>query len=89
LVGGFSRRRLIGLRTSVDAIVTLSDEHPLQLVCDSQSCEARPYVRFERRLEERLTRFVYYELIALGMGAESEGRRCLGIWSSGRSFPLG
>jgi hypothetical protein len=88
-IAGAGQQQLISLRTNVDQIVTVSDEHPLHLVADPLTGELRPYILLDKRLEARLVRSVYYDLVALGVEAESEGRRCLGVWSSGRLFPLG
>jgi hypothetical protein len=88
-VASAGQQQLVSLRTNIDEIATLSGEHPLRLVADPLSGEVRPYVLLDKRLEARLVRSVYYELVALGVEAKSEGRRCLGVWSSGRLFPLG
>lgn len=86
---GAQEEQLISLRTNVDEIVTVGPEHPLYLAADPRGGEVRPYVRLDKRLEARLSRPVYYELVALGVEAERHGRRCLGVWSSGCLFPLG
>jgi hypothetical protein len=88
-VAGAGQQQRVSLRTNIDEIVTLSGEHPLRLVADPLSGEVRPYVLLDKRLEALLVRSVYYELVTLGVEAKSEGRRCLGVWSSGRLFPLG
>ena len=88
-VAGTGRQQRISLRTNVDEIVTVSDEHPLHVEADPANGEYRPYVRLNKRLEAKLSRALYYELVALGVEAESDGRPCFGVWSAGRLFPLG
>jgi uncharacterized protein len=88
-VAGAGEQQLISVRTNVDEIVTISNEHPLHLDAGPEDGELRLYVRLNKRLEAKLSRALYYDLVALGVEAESDGRPCLGVWSGGRLFPLG
>jgi len=88
-LAGEGDRQLISLRTNVDEIVGVDEQHPLHVERDRDTGEAIPYLRLDKRLEARLTRSVYYELAALAIKAEIDGRPCMGVWSSGRLFPLG
>lgn len=51
--------------------------------------EVIPYLQLENRIEARITRPVYYALAELAVEGEADGRRCLGVRSDGRLFPLG
>lgn len=87
-LAGEGNRQLISLRTNVDEIVSIDEEHPLH-VERSKEGGSIPYLRLNKRLDAKLTRAVYYELAALGVEATIGGRPCLGVWSSGRVFPIG
>lgn len=86
---GTGDRQTISLRTNVDEIVGVDAQHPLYIKRCPHTGEPLPYLCLDRRLEARLTRSVYYHLAALGVESCIDGRPCLGLWSSGRLFPLG
>ncbi len=86
-VGGKGTEQQISFRTNVDEIVTVGDEHPL-LLRDPGSGQAVPYVIVRRRLEARLMRAVYYDLVDLATEVEIDGRKQYAVWSGGRPFPL-
>jgi hypothetical protein len=86
-VSGAGRDAVFSFRTNVDEIVTLDAEHGLRIVCNKDG--APPYLAVGPGLEARLTRSVYYELVALGLEEVVAGERLYGIWSSGQFFPLG
>ena len=75
--------------TNVGDEVTAGAEHPMR-VSYRGAGEPQPYVHVRGRLDARLSRPVFYELV--GMAEEriqSDGRRELGVWSSGEFFSLG
>ena len=82
-------RRSISLRTNVDQIVTVDADHPLTVVTDAATGEPRPYVGLDRGLVARLSRSVYYELVALGALEDAGGGARYGVWSEGQFFTLG
>lgn len=91
---GAGRELKVSFRTNMDEMVTLDDAHPLRIVEDAATGEPSPYVTVRPGIEARLSRPVFYELVALGWeeqlpGAEGEGETVYGIWSSGSFFPLG
>lgn len=88
-VTGAGRRRSISLRTNVDQIVTIDDRHPLTIVSHPITGEPRPYVGLDRGLIARLSRPVYYELVALGAMETTDQGECYGVWSGGTFFALG
>lgn len=87
-VGGAGREQILSFRTNVDALVTLDADHPLRLVGGEIEAPA-PYLGLDGGLEARLTRSVYYELVARGWEEERDGEKVYGVWSSGVFFPLG
>lgn len=86
---GCGREATISFRTNVDAIVTLDGDHPLRVVENPETGEPLPYVLVGEGLEARLTRSVYYELVARGWEEDLGGERVHGLWSRGTFFPLG
>ncbi len=88
-IAGDGEQQLISLRTNVDEIVTIDNEHPLHIEADPKAGELKPYVLLDKGLKAKLSRALYYDLVALGVQAERCGRRCLGVWSAGRLFLLG
>lgn len=91
---GVGCHQLLTLRTNVDQIVTLGPDTPIRIAHDLISCEPTPYLRVcpglgDLPIEARVSRAVYYELVALAEPGVARGRRCLGVWSCGGFFPLG
>jgi len=87
-VGGGGRDQILSFRTNVDALIPLDADHPLRLD-DSAADGLTPYLRIGAGLEARLTRSVYYELVARGWEEDRDGEKVYGVWSSGVFFPLG
>jgi hypothetical protein len=86
-VCGAGREMTFTFRTNVDELVTLDAMHCLRTVCDQR--ETPPYIMVRNGLEARLTRSVYYELVALGVEEKVGEGQLYGVWSSGIFFPLG
>lgn len=86
---GSGREKMISLRTNVDEIVTINNEHSLHVVTNSETGEPSPYVRLREGIEARVARSVYYELVAQGVEEEIDGQLFFGVWSSGSFFALG
>lgn len=83
------RDRVVSFRTNVDELVTVDQNHPLRVTECPDTGEPMPYVTVREGLEARLTRSVYYELVALGYEEILNGEHLYGLWSSGTFFPLG
>jgi hypothetical protein len=88
-VRGRGREQTLILRTNVGDTVAIDDAHPLRIVTNDATREPRPYVRVRNGLEARLTRPVFYELVALGREERVGGTALYGVWSNRRFFPLG
>ena len=91
---GVGRDQVLTLRTNVDQLVTAGPEHPIRVAHDILTCEPTPYLRVREGdgawpIEARISRAVYYELVALAVPHLVYGRRMLGVWSCRRFFPLG
>ncbi len=91
---GDGREQRLSLRTNVDQVVTIGADHPLRVAHDLLTCEPTPYVLVRGglgtdRIEARVNRSVYYELVALAEPRWVGCRRMLGVWSCGQFFALG
>jgi uncharacterized protein len=80
-------------RTNVDELITAGPDHPMRTAHDLLTCEPTPYLRVRGHtahpIEARISRAVYYELVALAVPGHAQGREMLGVWSRGQFFPLG
>ncbi|KAF0113455.1 MAG: hypothetical protein FD149_2126 [Rhodospirillaceae bacterium] len=88
-VAGQGKKQFISLRTNVDEIITVDSLHPLRVSIDPGTSEPAPYVQVRNSLEARLSRAVFYELVAMGVEEQCAGRLSFGVWSSEIFFPLG
>ncbi|MCU0837647.1 MAG: DUF1285 domain-containing protein [Rhodospirillales bacterium] len=89
-VSGSGAAQRLSLRTNVDEIIEVDAGHPLVIVTDPDSGEPSPYVQLDRGLSARLSRPVYYELVALAVAGERRGDHvAIGVWSAGHWFSLG
>ncbi|OYV55406.1 MAG: hypothetical protein B7Z76_10640 [Acidiphilium sp. 20-67-58] len=91
---GEGRDQVLYLRTNVDETVAVGAEHPLRVAHDLLTCEPTPYVLVRPGqglfpIEARISRAVYYELVALAEPGVQFGKRVLGVWSQGAFFSLG
>ena len=91
---GCGRDQVLTFRTNVDELVTAGPEHPIRIAHDLLTCEPTPYLLVRRgagrlNIEARISRAVYYELVALAEPGELNGRQVLGVWSSRCFYSLG
>jgi uncharacterized protein len=87
--GSCGRDMVLSFRTNMDELVTVDAEHPLRIAECTETGEPLPYVMVRDGLEARLTRSVYYELVAKGFEEKVDGEDLYGLWSKGTFFPLG
>ena len=87
-VTGDGHKQILSLRTNLDAMVTVDETHPIRVDMDSDTFEPSPYVVLGGGVEAKITRAVYYELVALGV-EKNHSDGLLGVWSSGKFFALG
>lgn len=74
--------------TNVGDMVVAGPNHPLR-VEEAESGEPRPYLHVRNRLDARLSRNVFYELVELAHEESVAGAARLGVRSGGVFFPLG
>jgi len=88
------QNQCLSFRTNVDQVVTAGPEHRLRIAHNALTCEPTPYIHIRNGqgghgLEARISRSVYYELVAIAVPGCVDGRKKLGVWSCGVFFPLG
>lgn len=88
-IEGIGQDQKLTIRTNIDDIVTIDDDHPLEVEFDPKTAEPAPYITIRDGIRARLSRPVYYELVELGEEAPHDGDVYYGIWSCNSFFPLG
>jgi uncharacterized protein len=92
---GDGRQQVLSFRTNVDQVITAGPDNPIRVAHDLLTCEPTPYMLVRPGaaahfpIEARISRAVYYELVALAVPDWVGCRRMLGVWSSGKFFTLG
>ncbi|MEL6287637.1 MAG: DUF1285 domain-containing protein [Pseudomonadota bacterium] len=76
------------LRTSVDDVVVLGDEHPVRFEPDGPDGGLKPIVHIRDRLEARVARAVYYELVDAATVETIDGDATFGLRSGGTFFAM-
>ncbi|MEQ9505182.1 MAG: DUF1285 domain-containing protein [Hyphomonas sp.] len=74
--------------TNLDYATTAGPDAPIRVETDVATGEPAPYVLVRGRLEAKLTRPAFYDLVELAVPA-TDGTDRLGVWSQGIFFPLG
>lgn len=80
--------RTLWFRTNVDDWVDCGPEHALRFDPEPGTGGLKPYLHVRRGLWAKLTRSLFYDLVALGEEREIEGRRLFGIASAGLFFAM-
>jgi uncharacterized protein len=77
------QEQILHFRTNIDDWVRAGHDHPLRM-----SGEGAPYILVRDDLEARVSRAVYYDLVAMAV-PEKSGSDVMGVWSGGIFFPIG
>lgn len=80
---GEGRDRTLAFRLNTDEVVIADADHPIGL--DASAADTRPRLRVRDRLDARIARTVFYELVEIAL---AEGASPPGIWSRGSFFAL-
>jgi hypothetical protein len=88
-VGGQGRQQTLTFRTNIDEAVVCDDRHPIRVETDPKTGEPSPYVTVRQRMEARITRAVYYDLVSAGTEEKVNDDSVFGVWSAGTFFALG
>ncbi len=84
---GEGQARRLRFLTNVGDEVVAGPEHPLRVAF--RGAEPRPYVHVRGGLEARVSRAVFYELVAMAEERTTEAGRALVVRSEGKDFSLG
>lgn len=81
--------QVLSFRTNLDEWVEAGPDHPIRVAHNPQSGEPIPYIEIRNRLEARILRSVYYEMVDRAvLSSEDEGAE-VGLWSKKVFFALG
>jgi len=80
--------RVLRFRTNVDDWVACGPDHSLRFDPQAGTGGLKPYLHVRRDLWARLTRPLFYDLVALGEEREFDGRRMFGVASGPSFFPM-
>ncbi len=83
---GQGRERQLRFRTNLDEWISLDAQHPLRVADAGEA--AVPYLLVRDRLEARIARAVFYDLIELAEPDPVHGD-VIGLWSAGQFWRLG
>jgi hypothetical protein len=95
---GEGEARSLSFRTNLDEWVTAGPDHPIRVAHlltgspagDPELSDApAPYILVRDRLEARIGRAVFYELVELAEERQTPQGIELGVWSGQTFFPLG
>jgi uncharacterized protein len=78
--------QVIAVTTNIGDVSAIGPQCPLRLVIDPVTQEPRPYVLIRGRLEARLLRAPFYELVSWGVDGPDGA---FGVWSGGAFWRLG
>ncbi len=79
---------VLSFRTNVDDRVVCNAEHPLRFEPEAHSGGLKPYLHVRRGLWAKVTRALFYDLVARGEEREIDGRRIFGVSSDGAFFAM-
>lgn len=88
LLGTPGRNQEIGFVTTAGDVTIAGPDRPIRVATDPETGEPSPYVLVRGRLEAKIARPVFYELVGLAEPSPSDPD-ILGVWSRGAFFPLG
>src|SRR6202040_3820468 len=75
-------------RTNVDDVVRCEAEHRLRFEPEAGTGGLRPYLHVRRDLWAKVTRALFFDLVAIGEEREVAGRAMFGVTSMGEFFPM-
>lgn len=88
-IEGVGPDQVLRFRTNLDDEVEAGPDRPIRVETDPVTQEPSPYILVRDRLEARINRAVFYELVERGEHRAAGQETEVGIWSKGTFFPLG
>jgi uncharacterized protein len=86
---GAGPSQTLTFRTNLDDEVAADAQHPIRIDHAADGREPRPYILVRDRLEARILRPVFYELVELAQMRRIGDEEVYGVWSREQFFPLG
>lgn len=80
--------QVLTFRTNVDDWVEAGPGHALKFIPESATGGLKPYLHVRHDLWAKLTRALFYDLVALGEEREVDGKQMFGIASKGEFFAM-
>ncbi len=80
--------RVLNFRTNVDDWVVCGPDHALRFEPEPKTGGLKPYLHVRRDLWAKVTRALFYDLVALGEERDLEGQRMFGVGSGGEFFAM-
>jgi hypothetical protein len=80
--------RVLHFRTNADDWIECGPDHALRFTPEPRTGGLKPYLHVRRELWAKVTRALFYDLVALGEEREIEGRRMFGVVSKGAFFVM-
>ncbi len=79
---------ILAFRTNVDDWVEAGPGHALTFVPEPETGGLKPYLHVRRDLWAKVTRALFYDLVALGEEREVGGKQMFGVASKGEFFAM-
>jgi uncharacterized protein len=80
--------RVLNFRTNVDDWVQCGPQHALRFEPEAGTGGLKPYLHVRRDLWAKVSRALFFDLVALGEEREVEGREMFGVMSMGVFFAM-
>ncbi len=80
--------RILEFRTNVDDWVTAGPAHALRFEQQAANGGLKPYLHVRRDLWAKVTRALFYDLVALGEERDVDGKAMFGVASGGAFFVM-
>ena len=80
--------QVLEFRTNVDDWVAAGSDHALRFEQQPANGGLKPYLHVRRELWAKVTRALFYDLVALGEEREVDGKTMFGVLSGGEFFAM-
>ena len=81
-------QQALAFLTNVGDVAVAGPDNPIRVETDAETGEPAPYVLVRGRLEAKIARPAFYELVDMAE-ADPKDETVLGVWSQGVFFPIG
>jgi len=80
--------RVLRFRTNVDDWITAGPDHALRFEAQPETGGLKPYLHVRRDLWAKVTRALFYDLVAFGEERDVQGTTMFGVFSQGEFFAM-